>query len=209
VIPVVYNNRHDDKNTESGIDMTFMGTLSLKSLRQRIARINKKHRQIAYACFYLVGVIIFTTIIHEAGHIIAALALGVPFTEIKLGFYGINPLVTLPDRFASAPFTIQHYSCGFTAAIILLPIYLFWFRRYRKNPTFLNWVLGLITIAAFGLQLGQGYIEGRFHAIYILRANSLFDLKDIVVYMGIAFVCLVHFNLCPVSKFKKAGTNSA
>lgn len=189
--------------------MTFISTLSLKSLRQRIAKINTKHRQIAYACFYLVGVIVFTVIIHEAGHTIAALALGVPFTEIEFGFYGINPSVTIPDRFAGAPLTIQHYAGGFMAAIILLPIYLFWFRRYRNKPNFLNWATGLITITAFGLQLVQGYIEGRFHAIYIMRANSLFDVKDGLVYIGIALMWIVHLVLCPIYKFKKTRTNRA
>jgi len=181
--------------------------LLVNSLRQRITKIEKNHRQIIYACLYLIGVIIFTIIVHEAGHIIAALALGVPLTEIQLGFQGINPSVTLPDRFSNAPLTIQHYAGGFTAAIILMPIYLFWFRRYRKNSTPLNWILGLITITAFGLQIGQGYIEGRFHVLYIVRAGSIFDLKDLVVYIGIAFMWLVHFNLCPVSKFKKAGAS--
>lgn len=164
--------------------------------------------QIAYACLYLIGITIFIVIIHEAGHTIAALALGVPFTELKFGFDGISPFVITPDWFAGAPLTIQHYAGGFTAAIILLPIYLYLFRRYRKKPTLLNWFMGLITITAFGLHLGEGYIEGRFHAIYIMRANSLFDPKDIVVYMVIALMWLVHFNLCPTSKFKKEGTNS-
>ena len=143
------------------------------------------------------------------GHTIAALALGVPFTEIKFGFDGISPFGIIPDRFANAPLTIQHYAGGFTAAIILLPIYLFWFRKYRKKPTLFNWFTGLITISAFGFQLGQGYIEGRFHALYILRVNSLFDLKDILVYLGIAIMWIVHFNLCPISRLKKALINSA
>jgi hypothetical protein len=171
--------------------------------------VNKKLRQIVYACLYLIGIVIFTTIIHEAGHVIAALALEVPFKEIELGFYGINPSVTIPDRFASAPLTIQHYAGGFTAAIILIPIYLFWFRRNRKKPTIFNWFAGLITITAFGLQVGQGYIEGRFHALYIVDVGSIFDPKDIVVYLGITIMWIVHFNLCPISRLKKALINSA
>ena len=166
-------------------------------------------RQIAYVCLYLIGVIIFSTIIHEVGHTIAALALGVPFSEIKFGFYGINPSITIPDRFATAPLTILHYAGGFTAAIILLPIYLFWYMRYRKNPTFFYWFAGLITITAFGLQIGQGYIEGRFHALYISGAGSLFALKDIVVYLGIAIMWIIHFHIWQISKYKKAATNSA
>jgi hypothetical protein len=155
------------------------------------------------------GIIVFTAIIHEVGHTIAALALGVPFSEIKFGFYGINPSVTIPDSFASTPLTIQHYAGGFTAAIILLPIYLFWFMRYRKKPTFINWFAGLVTITAFGLQIGQGYIEGHFHALYIIDAGSFFALKDIVVYLGIAIMWIIHFNICQISKYKKAAANSA
>ena len=90
--------------------MAFVKTLSLKSLS----------RQIAYACLYLIGITIFIVIIHEAGHTIAALVLGVPFTELKFGFDGISPFVITPDWFAGAPLTIQHYAGGFTAAIILL-----------------------------------------------------------------------------------------
>ena len=50
---------------------------------------------------YMLAMVVALVIVHEAAHILAALAFGAQFNELKPGFYGINPSVTLPEWFTA------------------------------------------------------------------------------------------------------------
>jgi len=164
-----------------------------------------KRKVILISSLYLLGLVIAGTIGHEAAHFVAALFIGVPFSEIEIGFYGINPSVTIPERFASSNLAIYHYAGGLTPAVILISVYLlYWFRRFKREPSPTNWLMGLTTIMIAGLQLAQGYNEGRFHAAYIYYAGSLFNVLYIPIILLLIATILIHFVLCPRSKIKKA-----
>ncbi len=159
---------------------------------------------IAFILFYLIVVVSGTIIIHESAHFLAALAIGVPFNEIEVGLIGNNPGVTIPDRFSDAPLGIFHYAGGFSSAFALICVYfLIWYRRYRNKPSSLIWAYGAITMMAIGMQLGQGYLEGRFHAAYIYYADSLFSITSIIVYVVFALAMYLHFQFFPIARIKR------
>ena len=163
-----------------------------------------KRKVILVSALYLLGLVIATTIVHEVGHIVAALVMGVPMNEITIGLYGINPSVTIPERFAGSNLSIYYYSGGFTPALILIIVYLlYWYRRFKKEPSLLNWLMGLITITVAGFQIAQGYNEGRFHAAYIFFSGSLFNVLQIPILLGVLVAIGIHFSLCPRSNMKR------
>ncbi len=163
---------------------------------------NRRLRTAFYAILYFFGLMTGTTIVHEAGHATVAKVLGVPIKEIKLGFDGINPSATMQLAPTNVDLTIQHYAGGFLAAFVLLIAYIFIFRRYQYKPSIITWILGLITLPFLGNQLGQGYIEGKFHVFYIASASSAFDQSSIFMVLCMILPMLFHLIICPVSKLK-------
>jgi len=163
-----------------------------------------RRKIILISSLYLFGLIVTVTIVHEIGHIAAALVIGVPLNEISIGLYGINPSVTIPERFAASNLSLLYYAGGFTPAIILIIIYLiYWYRRFRRVPSKINWLMGLITITIAGFQLAQGYNEGRFHAAYIYYASSLFDILEVLICLVLIAAILIHFALFPISNLRR------
>ena len=73
---------------------------------------------------YTLVMVVALVIIHEAAHILVAMTLGVRFGELKLGFLGINPSVTLPEWFTGTRQTIVHYAGGLTVGVAFLFFYL-------------------------------------------------------------------------------------
>ncbi len=173
-------------------------------MSQFFISINQKRRIIIYSIAYLLALIIGTTIIHEGAHFIAALAIGVPFDEIQIGFIKGNPGVTIPDRFSNAPLAIVHYAGGFTTAAILITMYfLIWFRRYRFQLSNFVWIYGLITLVLGGVEVGYGYVEGRFHAAYVYYANSPFAISNIIIASYGIVGCILHFFLFRLVKLNR------
>lgn len=176
---------------------------SYKAIYAKISIVTKR-KVILISLLYLLGLVIAVTIVHETAHFVAALSIGVPFSEIAFSFDGINPSLTIPERFASSNLSILHYAGGLIPAVILTFIYLLhWYRRFRREPSLMNWTMGLITIVAAGFQLAQGYNEGRFHAAYIYYSDSLLNILNIPIYLLVIAAILIHFTLCPRSKMKK------
>lgn len=162
-------------------------------------------RASVYVVLYLISVAAISVAVHEAAHIIAACVLGVPFAELKLGFYGINPSVTLPAWFTGTPRLVVYYAGGLVPGLILLSTYLFyWMRRYRRQPTILNWSLGLITIVLAAMQLAIAYMEGHYHGAYINNAGSLFSSTGILTYGFMVSAFFFHSALCPRTRMRKA-----
>jgi len=162
-------------------------------------------RQYIYLMFYMLALAFIVVIIHEAAHILAAMALGVRFVELQLGFMGINPSVTLPGWFTGTRQTVVHYAGGLTAGMALLLFYLgYWMRKYRWNPTFFSWSLGLITLLLAAMQFATGYLEGRYHAAYIIGATVVLSPTDILTYSWTVSAVFFHSSLCPWRKMKTA-----
>jgi len=155
---------------------------------------------------FFIVISIVAIVVHEAAHVIAALILGVPFNEIEIGFYGISPSVNIPERFINSNLTLYHWGGGITASILLLSTYfLLWFRRYRRTPSPMNSMLGLITIVLACFQLSQGYIEGRFHHAYITLAGSIDNPLNLIYLFAVIASIFIHFTLFPMSKIKEKG----
>jgi hypothetical protein len=142
-------------------------------------------------------------IIHEAAHVIAALSSNAQFGELKFGFHGINPSVTLPERLAGGRLTAFHYVGGLTSGAVLLLIYfLHWVRLYRRKPSFFIWGLGLVTATLIGMQLAIGYLEGRYHGAYIIGATSVLSPTNILIYGWGLSAVFFHMALCPMRKMR-------
>ena len=163
-----------------------------------------KRKVIVISLLYFLGLVIVVIIVHEIGHIVAALFIGVPFNEIEIGLYGINPSMTLPERFASGNLAIYHYAGGLTAAGILIVIYLlYWHRRFKREPSVINWTMGAITIVIAGMQLAQGYIEGRLHVAYIYYSGTPLNPLQIICLSLIIASALIHFVIFPRSRIQR------
>lgn len=161
-------------------------------------------REGIYLVMYTVVIAAASVLAHEAAHIVAAVALGVPFGELQLGFLGINPSVTLPEWLVGTPLAIVRYAGGLTAGAGLLLFYLlYWVRRYRRNPSFFCWSLGAVTIMFAAMQFATGYLEGRYHAVYIIGAMSLFSLTDVLTYGWAASAVFFHSALCPRQRMRR------
>lgn len=163
-----------------------------------------RRKIILISSLYLFGLIVTVAIVHEAAHFVAALFIGVPFNEIEIGLYGINPSVTIPERFASSNLLIFHYAGGLTTAVILIIVYLaYWYRKFKREPFLINWLMGSITIVIAGFQLAQGYIEGRFHAAYFYYSQTLLNPLTIIYFLLIIASALIHFVIYPWSKIQR------
>jgi len=164
--------------------------------------------RIFYFVAYLVVLVIADTLIHETGHYLAALVIGVPANEIKFRFVTLSPEITIPSRFNNnISLTFYHYVGGIFAAIVLLVVYLlFWYRKYRVNPTGLFWALGFATILLCGEEVGNAIYEGGFHGAYMHYINSPFSIIDLLILSCVLMGFVVHLKLFPLSKVKRKGS---
>ena len=153
---------------------------------------------------YTVAIAAASVILHEAAHIVAALALGVHFDELQLGFLGINPSVTLPQWFTGTPRTIVCYAGGLASGVGLLLFYLpYWARKYRSGPSFFRWSVGAVAIMFGAMEFATGYLEGRYHAAYIMGAMSLLSVTNILIYGWAVSAIFFHAALCPWRRMRK------
>ncbi|MFO7772502.1 MAG: hypothetical protein R6V59_00905 [Dehalococcoidia bacterium] len=160
--------------------------------------------QCARIALYTIVIAAASVLIHEAAHVVAALTLGVPFDELRFGFLGINPSVTLPEWFTGTPRTVVHYAGGLTAgAGLLFYDLLYWVRRYRRSPYVFGWFLGAVTSVFAAMQFATGYLEGRYHGAYIIGVMSFFSLTDLLMYGWAISAVSFHSALCPWRRMRK------
>lgn len=188
----------------------FISALTARTITRRLAKIASDKKLIAYIFIYFVGITILMGVIHETGHAIAALIQGVPFSDLNIAIDGINPSITIVGQITRtlnlAPY---YYVGGFSAAFVLFVVYIFLRKRYFNKPSVLIWWIGLITVVAVGFQVGQGIVEGRFHALYIATADSAFNLTDMVIIPCIIYAVVVHLLIYPISKYKNIQAKGA
>ncbi|MCR4394652.1 MAG: hypothetical protein NUV31_09815, partial [Dehalococcoidales bacterium] len=135
--------------------------------------------------------------------ILVAVIMGIPFGELRLGFLGINPSVTLPRWVDQDTRMIFFYAGGLTTgAVFLVGYLLYWARKYRREPSLLYWAMGLTTIMFAAEQFAAGYLEGRYHGAYIISATTLFSPIDVLTYGWMIAAVFLHFSLCPRKRMK-------
>jgi len=172
---------------------------------KRLKEFRLSRRQYIYLMLYTLALAFIGVIIHETAHILSAMVLGVRFVELKTGFMGINPSVTLPEWFTGTRQTVVHYAGGLTAGITLLLFYLcYWIQKYRRNPGFFIWSLGLITLMLSAMQFASGYLEGRYHAAYIIGAMVFLSPTDILTYSWAISAVFFHSALCAWRRMRMA-----
>jgi len=170
---------------------------------RRPERLRLSRREAVRLMLYTVAIAAVSVLAHEAAHILAALALGVPLSELQLGFLGINPSVTLPEWFTGTPRTIVRYAGGLaTGAGLLLFYLLYWARRYRPQPSPFCWSVGLVTVVLAAIQFATGYLEGRYYGAYIIGATSAFSVTDILIYGWAVSAVFFHSAVCPLRKIR-------
>ena len=142
---------------------------------------------------------LFPTIIHEAAHWISALIIGVPISEIKIGWYILGPGVEIPTSTPTELLPYFFYSGGITASIVILLLYIFyWIRLYYRVNSSTNWILSMFILFSFAFQLYIGLLEGKYYHNYPAHLNDY----PILLLMLIVFLIhvLIFFLL---SKYKK------
>lgn len=150
---------------------------------------------------YILALVGGTTIIHESAHFIAGLVTGVPISEMRIGFFGINPGVHIQNTPLSSNLSLILYSGGFVTAVFIGVFYaLYWYRQFSVKPSFENWVMGLLTIEFAGLDLVQGYMEGHFHAAYLYYSQTPFNPLEIIYLLMMVISGVAHQLLCPLQK---------
>lgn len=163
------------------------------------ARFHLTRRMGREVVLYTLGMAVGAVIVHEAAHVLAAMAFGARLEELRLGFMGINPSVTLPGWFSGTEgLTVVHYAGGLSAGGILLAVYLaYWMPRYRRHPGLVTWLFGLATLTLGAMQLATGYVEGAYHAVYIASALAFLGPTDILLYGWAIAAVFVHHAICP------------
>jgi len=158
-------------------------------------------RQYVSLMLYTLALASFAVIIHEMAHIISAMFLGVPLVELQLGFMGINPSITMPEWFTGTRRMIVYYAGGLTAGVTLLLLYMhYWRGKYRRQPTFFHWSMGLVTSVLAAVQFAYGYLEGNYHGAYIIGAMSFLSSTDLLAYGWAVSAIFFHSALCPWRK---------
>lgn len=166
-------------------------------------KLKSSYRELGYILLSVLLMAMAVVFIHEAAHILAAVILGVPFSELKLGFLGINPSVTLPQWLDADKRVIIFYAGGLGAGVVFLLGYLlYWVQQYRHKPSLLYWAMGLTTIMFAAEQFAAGYLEGRYHGAYIMSATTLFSPTDVLTYGWMIAAVFFHFSLCPKKMMK-------
>jgi len=125
---------------------------------------------------------ILPTIIHEAAHWLTAIIIGIPISEIKIGFYGINPGVSIPQSTPPQYLPYFFYSGGLTSGTLILLLYVFyWIKKYHNMPSTSVWLLSMFTVISITIQLYIGILEGSFYQTYPEHINQYYLILFVIV----------------------------
>ena len=120
----------------------------------------------------LIGLVLFTVVIHEGAHYAVALIMKVPIASFTWfdSRYFAPAFVSASTEYILGMHVVS-YAGGLVTGVLLLAI-LFLKRAWFKQSLY-RWLLGFY-IATFGFwQICQGILEGAFHQAYILNATNL------------------------------------
>lgn len=114
--------------------------------------------------------IISSIVLHELGHVLGAVALGIPLSSLTLTWFGLNPGFIVSSNLTEEKILLLRYSGGFIAGSILLSGYSVWL--IRRRPTGVRryihaswWFWGFMFSSAV-YQFFNGYIEGTHFTEY-------------------------------------------
>ena len=143
---------------------------------------------------------IIPTFLHEGAHWLTAVLLGVAPTEIKIGWYGVGPGVTVPEWFPLEYLPYFRYAGGLSAGIVVLILYIFvWMKLYKENPTRFNWGIGAAIIVSSAFQFALGYMEGNRFGDYVRGTLTL------QIAVSAVFVAALLFHMGVTYLLKKPG----
>jgi len=152
---------------------------------------------------YTVILALIMVLLHEVFHVLTALMQGVHFSSLEIGFWGINPSVTLPSGLAESIMKPIFYAGGIGTGVVLLGFYfIYWVRKFRASPSRLNWAMALVALVFSAEQLATGYLEGRYHMAYLYGATTLFSPTHLFTVSFMVLAVLAHLYLCPRERFK-------
>lgn len=147
---------------------------------------------------FLVG----STIVHEAGHALAAIIKGVKPNELIIGWWsGIGPGVALPDSFLAENLPFFRYAGGLTAGLLCFLFYvLFWvYPLQTKIPQVrwggLKWWTGEFLLLWAIFHLLAGYFEGSRFEQYATG-----DALQLALIIAIAASLIVHVGMTFIRK---------
>jgi hypothetical protein len=165
-------------------------------------------RDAIYLLAYFLVIIIVMAVIHETGHILGALAVGIPLSGMKIGMSGSNPEVILPSitngHFTHSQLEVFYYAGGFLAAVFLACVYfLFIYRKYHVKSSWFFWFLGLMTAGLCTEQIGNAIVEGRFHATYIYYSNMSFSPMHEILIAFFILGLILHYAFFPFPKSRR------
>jgi len=102
------------------------------------------------------------TFIHESTHWLTgkfvAFISGIPLSEVRFGFHGINPGITIPDSFPPEYLSYFFFSGGLTAGLLMLILYSYYFIKIcMNNPTSFNHVISILILCSSSIHFYYGY----------------------------------------------------
>ena len=165
-------------------------------------------REIIYAIIYLVVLVPAMIVLHETGHILGALTVGIPLNGMKIGMSGSNPEVILPSiatgHFSNESLEVFYYAGGLFSAVFLACVYFFFiYRKYRVKPSWLFWFLGFMTAGLCTYQIGNAIVEGWFHTRYIYYSNESFSPMHEILIAFFILGLILHYAFFPFPKSKR------
>jgi hypothetical protein len=75
-------------------------------------------------------------------------------------------------------------------------------QKYWRAPSFFTWSLGVVTLMLSAMQFATGYLEGRYHAVYVVGATAIVSPTDVLTFGWAIAAIFFHSALCPLSRLK-------
>ena len=155
-------------------------------MREYVRRRKTALRQIIFRFFnYQIQFLILDMVLHELGHVFAALAVGVSLSEIGIGRNGFSPVVYVTQSLPDSSKTIIGYAGGLLPAVLVsVAFLLLWLRKRQFNQTVADWTLGAALISRIVLSMFGAVFEGSSPPAY--SAASLAVMSPISILLNVA-----------------------
>ena len=156
-----------------------------------------KQRLKPFGCQLLLFLLVFvtTTAVHELAHAVVDWRYGVPWSQIKFGFCGINPCVTPLVPFTGHGSTVSNYVGGIAAGFLLLVAFASWLKWNWTRMSFGHWFFGALWVGLLVDQFFTGYVEGRDHIGYLMGKYQVASTRAMIVgllkYLLVSLLVLV------------------
>ncbi len=142
-------------------------------------------RLIAKSILFLLALFVFTRVIHEAAHLIAAKAIGVTIASFTwFDSQYLAPTFVTAGTESKLAWTVVGCAGGFVAGTALMGIVAVKMRWFRAS--FFQWMAGLWMFTWGASQISVGFLEGFANDIYLTGATDLFSWANgVMLAMGL------------------------